>query len=261
MDSVKVKIFKQSLKIINFLNFIFSCILAIIGFYHIFLNENYTFEFSKYSIKLISISYITSSIFLFKSTILCILLSKKKDTKLIIAYILFMLIAVMLLSLIGLNGFYLIKNDKIKLIIKHNMMEMINNYDEKLNSNYETRSLDWLHKKYKCCGVNDYRDWTYKFNQTFLEKRLNLDSKNFISDIPDSCCLITNYNCGKQYTKKLDTINSNGCFELFINKYSIDLKILCKLSIIFFIVILFCLFSSLFLILFINYDYLLLLDK
>ena len=189
------------------------------------------------------------------------ILSKRNNTKLLISYILFMLCAVLLLILIGLNGIYLIESDKVKIIIKQNMLNIINSYDEKLNSTYETRNIDWLHKKYKCCGINDYRDWdkfmfSNNFNMTNLQKHANLSVTNFIKDIPDSCCLTSNYNCGKQYIKKLDLINSNGCFELFTLKFSNDLKILCKFSIIFSMLILFSLFTTIFVILLNTYDYL-----
>lgn len=80
----------------------------------------------------------------------------------------------------------------------------------------QTKAFEAIQENYKCCGVNDFKDWSnnknYKYwrtGQAVLDLAASSDN---IPDhpVPDSCCQDYKENCG---LKNETTLYPKGCLE------------------------------------------------
>ena len=104
------------------------------------------------------------------------------------------------------------------------MVEIMNNYKEVNETKYETLKFNWLQNKFNCCGVESYEDWkSHLSTATYINyKRLNNDTLIYLDDVSDSCCIKKTKNCGKVYSDdKISNLNSNGCYQIFL-QHSIE---------------------------------------
>lgn len=113
------------------------------------------------------------------------------------------MLALILLSLIGVAvTVYIFKDDARELISK-NMKDGMQSYN-KSGSAGVTQTWDIMQSDFKCCGVNNYTEW---FNVPLFTNK----------DVPDSCCKDFLDGCGKgASTDKIYTIGCLSAFEGFI---------------------------------------------
>jgi hypothetical protein len=62
----------------------------------------------------------------------------------------------MVLLLIGAFGLFSVSSGNINVAIQNRMRRDFERYDEKQPALYETLSLNWLHRTFNCCGINNY---------------------------------------------------------------------------------------------------------
>jgi len=100
---------------------------------------------------------------------------------------------------------YNLKADVSK-ILEHNMEKGMTNYNQ-TGADGVTKTWDLLQREMKCCGTQEFRDWT---NTTFSGK----------TNVPDSCCLSDITGCGGSILTQNDNnaamkIHTRGCFPTF----------------------------------------------
>jgi len=109
------------------------------------------------------------------------------------------MLALILLSLIGVAiTVYIFKDDARELISK-NMKEGMQSYN-KTGSAGVTQTWDIMQSDFKCCGVNNYTEWF----------AVPMFANN---DVPDTCCKVNSNGCGKGASK--DKIYEIGCLSAF----------------------------------------------
>ena len=112
----------------------------------------------------------------------------------------FLLIAfIMIIVGIGVvsHSVHRFDSDKLEADIKKNMLTEINSTDT---------VLDFIQQKLECCGVKGPSDW---------QRNSNFDNKT----VPDSCCEVETYDCGKNY--RPDDIFHGGCLTKMMEKITI----------------------------------------
>lgn len=125
---------------------------------------------------------------------------------------------------------------------RNNMLATAKRFDESNLNNHVTKKINWLHKRFTCCGVDSYSDWkaivTFRGKNgpvRFYDKFQNENKYPYIDDVPDSCCVTQNNNCGKQLNvfgrDRSLFINTRGCLASYTKQFSADVEFLCALSI------------------------------
>lgn len=139
----------------------------------------------------------------------------------ILIFISVILIGVALfLSVINLNG-------SLSKTIKNEIEKSFESFDETNTELIHTKLIDQIQLKYKCCGKESYRDWEKLLQKNLNDKKSNYNNKfllykNQLSfDLPDSCCIKYELNCGKDFPLN-NTINNEGCLNSLV-KFSIKL--------------------------------------
>jgi len=111
------------------------------------------------------------------------------------------MLALILLSLIGVAVTVYIFKDDARKLISANMKDGMQNYN-KTGSRGVTDTWDIMQSDFKCCGVDSYKEW---FNVTLFSN----------GDVPDSCCKEIVDGCGKGASP--DKIYVTGCLASFEN--------------------------------------------
>ena len=160
---------KLALKFGIFTILISGCTLGLLGVLWGF-DSRHKYSFSLISIKIIAFFYFTTCVTLVTATFLGLSLSSSKDSliKNIILYNGCLLTSILILLFIGTYGLYSVSSGNINVAIKNKMFYNFEKYDEKQESLYETETLNWLHRKFNCCGINSYV--SFKFER--LKKHL-----------------------------------------------------------------------------------------
>ena len=118
----------------------------------------HTYSFTVFSIRLVSFAYFTTSVGLLTATLLGLTLDGKSNNSnksfLIFNACLFM--TVVLLLVVGSFGLISISSKHIDASVQAEMRYTFHTYDEKRGDQTETRSFNWLHRKFNCCGINSY---------------------------------------------------------------------------------------------------------
>lgn len=113
------------------------------------------------------------------------------------------MLALILISLIGVAITVYIYKDDAREIIKTSMNNAMEQY-KKPGHEGVTDAMDIVQKDFKCCGVEKYSDWKqHPFGQS--------------GDVPDMCCKVTEDGCGKGMADKSEEeaasiIYTQGCF-------------------------------------------------
>ncbi len=118
---------------------------------------------------------------------------------------------------------------------KESMNATFNLFVEKYSEVIETKEINLLQKKFKCCGLDSYTDWKKKnndpdFHSAILKYKLLITADQIAFDLPDTCCKNYTENCGKDFRHR-DTINLDGCYEPFLEYLDFRILIVCNLSI------------------------------
>jgi len=91
-------------------------------------------------------------------------------------------------------------------VMRHQAEDFITKELNKNLPKYESdegvmKAWDLAQKDFKCCGVNNYTDWSGKLNKT--------------NDVPDSCCKTITKNCGAGQAKNPTKIYTAPCVTAF----------------------------------------------
>ncbi len=233
MWKTKAKFIKWSLNLFNLLIFLTGAALVSVG---VLLQTTFKYEHAIFSshLNIFSISLLTAGIMLVGLAIVgCVSLLPSCVNSLMVA---FFIIGLMIVSigLASLGGyFYANFNDEnFANDIKTEMNTTFNFYKEKYTHLEETIEMDLLQTKFKCCGLNSYKDWQPKYQKNslaFNKNEMLLYAEQIPFDLPDSCCINYTINCGKDF-RFLDTINKSGCFEPFFKHISNYILFMCSIA-------------------------------
>lgn len=92
---------------------------------------------------------------------------------------------------------------KLTTIVETGMESATKNYGNPANKGV-TKSWDVLQQQFKCCGANNYSDWSD-----------NVELKKTDS-VPDSCCFNVSNGCGKGKLQSPTNIYEHGCVKGFV---------------------------------------------
>lgn len=244
-ESSKGKFYRLTsilIKICNSLTFGLGLTLFIVGVLYLTLYR-YEYSFTVYSIDLlagifISVGAITGAmgicgIFFIRP------LGRPVTSILFSAFIFIFFLLLFILGVIGLsmnnNGEFLNQN-------RLNMIATAKKFDESNQYGHLTKKMNWLHRRFLCCGVDSYSDWkaivTFRGKNGPIKYYENYQNENrypYIDDVPDSCCVNPNVNCGKQLNvfgrDRSSYINTRGCLALYTKQFFGDIQFLSALAI------------------------------
>jgi len=114
------------------------------------------------------------------------------------------LMALILISLIGVAITIVVFKDDVKTLVEEKMKEGMQKYDAS-ESGGVTETWNIIQHESKCCGVEGFKDWE---NTPFYQKS---------NGVPDSCCVQESKDCGKGAIQNPDNIYQEGCFAKFEN--------------------------------------------
>lgn len=119
------------------------------------------------------------------------------------------LLALILLSLIGVAITIYVYKDDVKQVVTDGMTKGMQEFGQDQHDGV-TETWNVVQHEFKCCGVQTYADWKdTPFGRTS-------------QDVPDSCCLQMNDGCGKGVAGQSEqdaknTIYTNGCLTTVEN--------------------------------------------
>jgi len=111
------------------------------------------------------------------------------------------LMALILISLIGVAITIVVFKDDVKTLVEEKMREGMQKYGQG-DSEGVTKTWDVIQHESQCCGVDGFQDWA---NTTFGKS----------GNVPDSCCIQEQVGCGTGAIANPDKINQQGCFAKF----------------------------------------------
>ncbi|CAF0994961.1 unnamed protein product [Brachionus calyciflorus] len=228
------------INITNAILFGIGLTLFIIGILYLSIYR-YEYSFTIFSIDLLA------SIFLSVGCILCLLglcgvfllkpLGRPVYSILYAIGIFLFFLLIFILGVIGLsmnnNGAFLNQN-------RVNMLATMNKFDESNQHGHNTKKINWLQKKFQCCGLDSYSDWksivTFQGVNGPVKFFGKYDNKYpYIDDVPDSCCINPNLNCGKNIhvfgRDRSQILNTKGCFQMYNLQFSKDVVFLSSLAV------------------------------
>lgn len=107
-------------------------------------------------------------------------------------------------------------------------------YSEIKATMLETKEIDLLQTRFKCCGLNSYIDWKkfsdFDSKEAISKHKLLISKEQIPFDLPDTCCTKIGENCGKNY-RFLSEINLDGCSSPFTSFLNNRIIIICCLMI------------------------------
>ena len=240
MEKIKTKSFKCYLTLANLSVFVSSANLQIIGFVYL-IKMNYQFTF--FSINLLAAFAILVGFFSASLNILNNISIKRSNLKLSLYSVILIQSLYIILLIVSICSMNLNSNIT---RIKESMYKMMQSYDEKNLNKFETKMFDWLHEKYNCCGVESHEDWKFLLinNNRSINYinylKINENQTLYYDDVPDSCCAIRVFHCGKQLISTATSkIHMNGCSKSYINEHQIGINVMGKTSLAFSIITLF----------------------
>lgn len=116
------------------------------------------------------------------------------------------LLALILLSLIGVAITIYVFKDDVREVVSNGMKQGLQEYKKKDHDGV-TQTWDIMQSDFKCCGVDSYKDWTTtEFGAS--------------GDVPDFCCIVNDAGCGKgkgnlPADAAGNVIYTTGCFSAF----------------------------------------------
>lgn len=200
----------------------------------------YEYSFTIFSIDLLA------GIFLSVGCILCLLglggmfllkpLGRPVHSILYAVCIFIFFLLVFILGVIGLsmnnNGEFLSEN-------RASMLLIARKYDESNIHGHNTKKINWLHRRFSCCGVDSYADWktivTFQGVNGPIKYFGNDNRYPYIDDVPDSCCINPTLNCGKNVyvfgRDKSQILNTKGCLDIYNRQFAKDVEFLSAFAI------------------------------
>lgn len=127
-----------------------------------------------------------------------------------------MFISLLLLAL-GIWSFQISKSEKFAAKMYNEVNISMSHYDESNSEMNYTVQVDLLQTKFKCCGLNSYKEWKSNLalnKNSVLKNEYLLNPDQIPFDLPDSCCVKPTIKCGKGYVS-IKTVNRDGCYFIF----------------------------------------------
>jgi len=204
-----------NLNILNFLIILYGSVLCIISsiLVFIYLSDYY---YVRNFIYHVVIALIIVALLLFATAAIAFYAFNKLDFVLILVIIIALVLNSLALAGISIWTYFANSNYKFLNEIENTLNHTIKYYNENENNSIDTLQINLFQKKFQCCGLESYRDWShsyylnsYKIN---LAHKFLLNSNQIPINVPDSCCKEIFMNCGKDYSLN-KTIYQKGCKE------------------------------------------------
>ena len=254
-DDNQGKLFYKTSIILNLINMFVLGIgltLFVIGLLYLTVYR-YEYSFTVFSVDMLAGLFMASGgIMILYSIVAVFMIKPYEQPHLVVVYSLVVFVMFLLLFLLGVIGLSMNGNGEFGDQIKNNIQATAQRYDVSNMYRHESRKMDWLQQKFKCCGINSASDWRFLFTNRHGNSASNINNvpirydqyQNFDHNfnthgvnVPDSCCLIKTPNCGRQQSvmgrDPGSILNMQGCFKLYEYQFSNDIIFLCTLSLVF----------------------------
>jgi tetraspanin-33 len=222
------KLLKWSLHLFNFVVLLTGVALITIGalFLSLFKHD---INFAMFSVQNTAGAFLIIGGLLVLMAFFGFIAMRTTNSKLYIIHVTGLVLLFIALALVGISGLVITFNGYLLTTTRQEIKETIANYNESNSDSLDAKAINWLQQKFKCCGLDSYKDWESKHMKLQaiserVEKNLRIRNQTTF-DVPDTCCVNIAEGCGKQFPE-LDTLNRAGCFEPFYNFLSNDMKIL-----------------------------------
>jgi hypothetical protein len=222
--------------------YIFNLVLLLVGaalvtigslFLTIFAHD---FHFARFSVQAASIAFIVIGSALILFSILGVLVTRLDQRALVGVHIIGLLLAFVALTVLGVWGLLITYNGTLEATTKEEIINSMENFHDLNTESVEFREVEWLQKRFQCCGFNSSDEWSSRnFTDSVdipLNDKLIMDFKSrnqSLYAVPDSCCVEFHRTCGAQYPL-IEKIQQRGCFEPFYGFLSKDMKIICGIA-------------------------------
>jgi hypothetical protein len=255
-DDNQGKLFYKTSVILNLINMFvlgFGLALFVVGILYLTVYR-YEYSFTIFSIDMMAGIFLASGIIMILFSIFAVFLIKPyEQPHLVIIYSGVTFVLFLLLFLLGVIGISMNANGEFDDQIKDNMQYVANRYDLNNQYRHESRKMDWVQQRFKCCGINGVNDWRFLLTNRYGNSAGNVNNVPYRydqyqnqgagfnqprSDVPDSCCMLMAPSCGRQ----LNLIGSRdqqgavvfieGCFNAYSDYFSDDIIFICTLSLV-----------------------------
>ncbi|RNA23400.1 tetraspanin-9 [Brachionus plicatilis] len=235
-----IKITSYLITVNNLLLFGIGLMLFIVGILYLTIYR-YRYSFTIFSIDLLA------AVFLSVGCVLCALaisgifmlkpLGRPVFSILYAVLVFFFFLFIFILGVIGLS---MKNNDQLMTQTRENMMKTAKKFDESNMNGHQTRKINWVHRRFSCCGIDSYNDWKSLISFQGVNGPVKYFGKYenkypYMDDVPDSCCIDAKKNCGKNINvfgrDRSLILNTKGCFSLYYKSFSKDVTFLCALAI------------------------------
>lgn len=234
MWTKKANFIRHSLNLFNLLILFSGVALSIAG---VLFQTTYKYEHAFLSEKINNVSLMLLGIGLtlvFLGLMGIVSLTSFGNSMMVAFFIIGLMVTTIILTSLGIWTYLSLINQKFVNEAKWEMNTTFIRYAEKYTDSLETKEIDLLQNKFKCCGLISYEDWKISSDKNFItsiskyEKLISTEQISF--DLPDTCCRQISENCGKDFRFK-KTIHLNGCYEPFIKYFTDRILIMCSISI------------------------------
>lgn len=137
----------------------------------------------------------------------------------------FILILFIVLLAIGIWGLVVHSNGQsLRNEVNTNLLSAVMRYN---GFNADTDGINWVQRRFKCCGINGFNDWSFYAN-AYNSNPLGIGY--FKCYVPTSCCINENDSCTFTYLSTCNgynrVINTNGCLNPFLEELNKDILFL-----------------------------------
>ena len=221
--------------------YIFNLVLCLVGLALVIIGSlfltlfSHDFHVARFSVQAAAIAFIVIGSALAVFSALGVLVTRLEQRLLVLVHIIGLFLAFVALATLGIWGLVITYNGSLEAQTKSEIVSSMDKYHESNTDSVDVKEIDWLQKKFNCCGFNSSEDWsTLNFTENvesdISDKEFEFRSRNQSTyDVPDSCCLNITKGCGLQFPM-LESIKQTGCFEPFYAFLSKDMKIICGIA-------------------------------
>ena len=247
-DDEQGRLFYKTSVILNLINmgiFGIGLVLFVIGLLYLSIYR-YEFSFTTFSIDMMAGLFLTIGILMaFFSGVAVFAVKPYEKPYAVIFYAAFVFLVCLLLFILGVVGLSMNGSGEFSSQIRNSMLLTASRYDQANPHFHQSRKINWVQQKFKCCGVDSYADWKnmahYRgssggnMNIRYVDKYQFENKYPYVDDVPESCCIVASTNCGKQINAvgrdRNSVIYSNGCQQPYLDHFTNDLTFVCALSI------------------------------
>lgn len=237
-NEVDQRVLTKSRMLISAINMLFfgiSLLLFIIGIFFLTIYM-YDFAFTEFNTTLVAGLFIGLGVIVIALTIINLILVQSGRNQVVLLSSTLIVLMFMALLGIGIWGLAVSTDeDNLRESVRNNILNAIGRYDETKKYRYETMKIDWLQERFNCCGISSYNDWKSFYlygglggaggGGMYANKPVNWINQwsvngnlPYVDNVPDSCCVSKQFNCGKQYFNNLNNnINYGNNFNTLNN--------------------------------------------